>query len=176
MAKLNPQRLIFGLFLIVVIVVAEVLFGALKLHGWLWPAFIVMIFFFEAHMDIKKAPNIIVGGLFGLFGILIAKYVFVVPLAPTLGEALPRLIFIVVFVYAIVAFGEMLPILFNNYAFMNVLVTAIAIKQKELPNSNPDVSILIWMGVELVVGVTFIYAILGIIKILGAMAKRKAAK
>ncbi|OHD67341.1 MAG: hypothetical protein A2W19_00025 [Spirochaetes bacterium RBG_16_49_21] len=172
MAKLNKDRLLFGVFLIIMIAVAEVIFGAFKIDSWIWPGFIVMIWFFAEHMDKKKVPNIIVGGLFGLFNILIGKYVFVALLGSVIGEGLARLIFILVFVYAIIALGEILPILFNIYAFLGLLVTSIAIKVRPLPHDNADITILIWMGVYLVVGLIFIYGILGSIKLIGAMKKK----
>jgi len=54
MAKLSKDRLIFGVFLIIVVALVEIISGKLGFPAW--PAFMVMIFFFEAHMDIKKAP------------------------------------------------------------------------------------------------------------------------
>jgi hypothetical protein len=164
--KFDKTRLIFGLFLIVLIIIGEIVFAVLKVPSW--PAFMIMVFFFVEHMDKKKAPNILVGGLFGIACIVIAKY-FVEALTPVIGGELAKLSFIVIIVYAIVAFGEMLPILFNNYAFMYLIVSAVAIKT---PDPNP----FIWMAVEVVGGGIFIAGILGIIKIIGAMAKRKAAK
>ena len=63
----------------------------------------------------------------------------------------------------------MVPILFNNYCFMYFLVAAVAAK-----NSEPDV--FVWMGIEIVGGIAFIAGILGIVKLLGALATRKAAR
>lgn len=71
MVKLDPKRLIFGLWLIGLIVIGGVTLAALQLPNW--PAFLVMIFFFIEHMEIKKAPHVIVGGLFGLFCLLLFK-------------------------------------------------------------------------------------------------------
>lgn len=121
MAKLDPQRLIFGLFLLVLILVAEVIFIHFKLPGW--PAFMVMIFFFVEHMNKDKAPQILAGGLFGLV-CLILLVAFRDALGPILGKEIATLLFVAIFVYAIVAFGEMVPIIFNNYAFMIFTVAA----------------------------------------------------
>jgi hypothetical protein len=164
--KFDKTRLIFGLFLIVLIVIGEIVLDTFKLPSW--PAFMIMVFFFVEHMDIKKAPNILVGGLFGIACIVLIKF-FIEALAPFLGPDLPKLIFIVVVVYAIVAFGEMLPILLNNYAFMYLIVSGVAART---PDPNP----FIWMAVEVVGGGIFIAGIMGILKLLGAMAKKKAAK
>jgi hypothetical protein len=166
MAKLSKDRLIFGVFLIILIALGEIILGHLKLATW--PAFMVMIFFFEAHMDMKKAPNILVGGLFGIANLLLIMF-FLEAVGPALGMELAKLVYVLIFVYAIVALGEVVPVLFNNYCFMYFLVAAVAAK-----NAEPD--IFVWMGIELVGGIAFIAGIIGIVKLLGALAMKKAAK
>jgi len=165
MAKVSKDRLIFGVPLIILVALGEIILGKLKLPSW--PAFMVMIFFFEAHMDMKKAPNILVGGLFGIANLIIIK-IFLEAAAPSLGLELTKLIYVIVFVYLIVALGEVVPVIFNNYAFMYFLVAAVAAK-------GPAPDVFAWMGVELVGGAIFIAAILGIVKILGALAAKKAS-
>jgi len=165
MANLSKDRLVFGVLLIIVVALGEIILGKLGLPSW--PAFMVMIFFFEAHMDMKKAPNILVGGLFGIANLIIIK-IFLEAAAPSLGLELAKLIYVLVFVYAIVALGEVVPVLFNNYTFMYFLVAAVAAKA---PNPN----VFSWMGVEVVCGAIFIAAILGIMKILGSLAAKKAS-
>lgn len=160
--KPNKQRLIFGLYLLVLIAVAEIAFGKLGVPPW--PAFIAMIFFFEAHMDVKKVPQILVGGAFGIGLILTAKP-FIGALAPVLGAELARLAFILVLVYAIVALGEMLPLLFNNYAFMYLTVTGIAVTQA---GANPFV----WMGVTVLGGAVLIAGVVGIGKLMTPAAAK----
>ncbi len=142
MARFDKQRLVFGLYLLVLIGAFEVAAG--HLHMPAWPAFIAMIFFFAEHMDPKKALPILVGGAAGIACILLARP-FIGALAPLLGVELARLAFILVLVYAIVAFGEMVPAVFNNYAFMYLTVTGIAV---QLPAPNP----FLWMGITLVGG------------------------
>ncbi|MBU0992994.1 MAG: hypothetical protein KJ737_10920 [Proteobacteria bacterium] len=161
MAKLSKQRLIFGMFLLVLIVAAEIVLAHLKFPAW--PAFMVMIFFFESHMDIKKAPSILVGGAVGILCILLTKY-FIMAVAPALGVEVSKLLIICLIVYAIVAFGEILPIVFNNYAFMYFLVSGIAVKVLD-----PAPNLFLWIGIELVVGVIFIAGIIGIGKIMAKM-------
>ncbi|HUN56092.1 MAG TPA: hypothetical protein VMU29_13150 [Smithella sp.] len=168
MAKLSKDRLIFGLLLLVLIALGEIILGHFKLATW--PAFMVMIFFFEAHMDTKKAANILVGGLFGIANLIIIK-MFLQAVAPSLGLELAKLVYILVFVYLIVALGEVVPILFNNYCFMYFLVAAVAAMA---PMSSPNV-VFEWMGIEIVGGGLFILGILCIMKIMGALAA-KAAK
>ena len=82
MAKLSKDRLIFGVLLIVLVALGEIVLGHFKLATW--PAFMVMIFFFEAHMDMKKAANILVGGLFGIANLIIIK-IFLEAAAPSSG-------------------------------------------------------------------------------------------
>jgi hypothetical protein len=208
MAKVDPQRLIFGLFLIVLVLVGEVLLGHFKLPGW--PAFMVMIFFIMEHMNKDKAPHILVGGLFGIV-CLILLTMFRSVFAPMLGIELATLLFVAIFIFAIVAFGEMVPMVLNNYAFMfftvaagvatfardaatgavTAVVTAAAgaagkaggaaaaaavVEAAKAPLPPPAISpVYIWMGVEVVVGAIFIAGILGIVKIMTAMAMKKAA-
>jgi len=165
MAKISKDRLIFGVPLIIVVALGEIILGKLKLPSW--PAFMVMIFFFEAHMDMKKAPNILVGGLFGIANIILIK-MFLDATAASMGLELAMLIYVIVFVYLIVALGEVVPIIFNNYAFMYFLVAAVAAK-------GPAPNVFAWMEVEVVGGAIFIAAILGIMKILGSLAAKKAS-
>ena len=165
MAKLSKDRLIFGIPLIIVVALGEIILGKLKFPAW--PAFMVMIFFFEAHMDMKKAPNILVGGLFGIANIILIK-MFLGATSASMGLELAMLVYIVVFVYLIVALGEVVPVIFNNYAFMYFLVAAVAAK-------GPAPDVFAWMGVEVVGGAIFIAAILGIMKILGSLAAKKAS-
>lgn len=163
MPKFDRQRMIFGLYLLVLIAIAEVIVGHFKVPAW--PAFLAMIFFFVEHMDIKKARHIVVGGTFGIGLLLLAKPI-IGALAPTLGVDLARLAFILGLVYAIVAFGEMLPMLFNNYAFMSLTVAGVA---AEAPNPNP----ILWMGMSAVGGAALIAGVVLIGKLMGAQAAAK---
>lgn len=123
LAKLRKERLVFGVYLIGLIIAIELLLH--HFHLPTWPVFLVMIFFFEAHMDKQRAPHLIMGAVVG-----IACYVltvqFVELTGPHIGIATARLVFICLAVYSIVAFGEVLPMVFNNYAFMFFLVSGLA--------------------------------------------------
>ena len=163
MAKFDRQRLIFGLYLIVLIVIAELVSGALKLPAW--PAFIAMIFFFVEHMDVKKVSQILVGGAFGI-GLIMTARPIVAALAPLMGVELARLAFIVILVYSIVAFGEIIPILFNNYAFLYLTVTAV------VPEPNP----LLWMGITVVGGGALIAGVIGILRLMAPRAAKQPAQ
>ena len=164
MAKLDSQRLIFGLYLLVLIVIGEVVLIYFNLPAW--PAFMVMIFFLIDHMDVKKAHHILIGGCFGIICIILTK-LFIVATARVLGVNPAQILFIVLIVYAIVAFGEILPVLFNNYAFMFLTISGLAVTSS---HPNP----LVWIGVELVGGGIFIAGIIGIMKIMGVQARKKA--
>jgi hypothetical protein len=160
MPGFNRQRLIFGLYLLVLIAGAELIAGHFKLPAW--PAFMAMIFFFVEHMDVKKAPHILVGGVFGIACILLAKPV-VGALAPMLGVEMATLAYILAIVYAIVAFGEMAPMFFNNYAFMYLTVTGLAM---HLPQPNPY----LWMAVAGIGGGALIAGVVGIVKLMARSA------
>ena len=120
-------------------------------------------------MDMKKALNILAGGLFGIANLIIIIKIFLEAAGPALGLELAKLLYVLVFVYAIVALEEVIPALFNNYTFMFFLVAALAAKTPE-PNAFE------WMGGEVVGGALFIAGILAIMKIMGSLAMRKAAK
>jgi hypothetical protein len=158
MATLNRQRLVFGLYLLVLIAVFEIATG--RLHVPAWPAFVAMVFFFAEHMDPKKVPHILIGGAVGIACILLARPV-IGALAPLLGADLARLAFILLLVYAIVAFGEMVPVLLNNYAFMYLTIVGIAV---QLPSPNP----FLWMAITVVGGAILIGGVIAIGKLMGA--------
>lgn len=163
MPKLDRKRLIFGLYLLVLITIAELAVGHFKLPAW--PAFLAMIFFFAEHMDIKKAVHIVVGGTFGI-GLLLLARPIIGALAPAIGLELARLSFILGLVYAIVAFGETLPMLFNNYAFMSLTVAGVA---AQAPNPNP----ILWMAMSAIGGTALIAGVVAIGKIMLAQAGAK---
>jgi hypothetical protein len=160
MPKFNRERLVFGLFLLVLIAAAELVTGYLGIPAW--PAFMAMIFFFAEQMDTRKAPHILVGGVCGIACILLAAPI-IGALTPLMGFELARLAYVLLIVYAIVAFGEMAPLVFNNYAFMYLTVTGIAI---QLPHPNPY----LWMVVAGLGGGLLIAGVLGIVRLMSARA------
>jgi hypothetical protein len=160
MPKFNRQRLVFGLYLLVLIAVAELVAGHFKLPAW--PAFMAMIFFFVEHMDPKKVPHILVGAVSGIACILLAAPI-VGALAPHIGLEFATLVYVLVIVYAIVAFGEMVPLVFNNYAFMYLTVTGLAM---ELAHPNPP----LWMAIAGLGGALLIAGVMGIVKLMSSGA------
>lgn len=149
---ITGRSVLFGFFLVAFIVVFEIVLERLKLPAW--PAFMVMICFFIEHEDPGSMLRILIGGLAGIGCAVLLKH-FEPVFAPYLGAEASRLLFIGVFVYAIVLFKDVLPPVFNAFAFLFFLVASIA---SRAPNPEPYV----WMGVEIVVGSIFIAGILGI--------------
>ncbi len=160
----SKQRLVFGLYLLVLIVAVEVILH--RFHLPVWPVFMVMIFFFETHMNRGRAPHLIVGALTGIAAYLLTVQ-FVELAASTLGLATARLVVICLVVYAIVAFGEVMPVVFNNYAFMFYLVSGLA-AQSGATEPLP----LVWMALVVIGGSAVIVGILGIGKL---VAKTRSA-
>jgi hypothetical protein len=152
MPKLDRHRLIFGLYLLVLIAAAVLITGHFKLPAW--PAFMAMVFFFVEDMNVKKVPQILVGGMFGIACILLAAPT-IGTLAPVMGVEYATLVYILGVVYAIVAFGEVVPLLFNNFAFMYLTVTGIAV---QLPQANPY----LWIAIAGVGGALLIAGVIGI--------------
>jgi len=157
----SSHSVFFGVLLVAFIIVFEILLAYLKLPAW--PAFMVMICFFIAHEDTKEVPAILIGGLAGLLCVILC-HEFIAALRPAIGAEAAKLIFIGLFVYAIVLFKDALSAVFNSYAFLFFLVGSLAAR---LPGPAPFV----WMAVEFIVGGIFIVGILGINKIVGVAPK-----
>ncbi len=157
------KGILFGFLLVAFIIVFEIILARLGLPAW--PAFMVMIFFFVAHEDIKQAPHILIGGLTGIICVILIKK-FIAGLEPFMGMEAAKLLFIGLFVYSIVLLKDTIPYVFNSYAFMFFLVAALAAH-------TPDPDPYIWMGVELVVGAIFIAGILGISKVVALILQEE---
>lgn len=160
MAKFNRRRLVFGLYLIVLIGIAELVTGYLKVPAW--PAFVALVLFFLDHMDVKKVPAILIGALVGVALVLLAPPTIAL-LARVLGAEWGRLAYILLAVYLIVALGEMLPLLFNSYAFMYLTICGLALGA---PNPNPY----LWALMAAFGGAVLIAGALLIEKVVGAHA------
>lgn len=113
-------------------------------------------------MKPAKVAQILVGGMFGIACILLATPI-VGALAPVIGLEYGTLVFILAIVFAIVALGEMLPLLFNNYAFMYLTVAGVAV---HAPEPNPY----LWMAVTGIGGALLIAGVIGIGKLMSRTA------
>ncbi len=164
---INKQRLIFGLYLLVPIAAAEMVSLHFKLPAW--PAFLAMIFFFLGEMDVKKVPEILIGGFFGIAFILLAAPI-IGALAPSMGLELATTVFVLILVFAIIVLGEALPKVFNNYAFTYLTVTGVAVKVTET-KPNP----FLWMAIGVVGGALLIASVIGIGKLMQLQAGAKQA-
>lgn len=140
--KFNRARLMLGLCVLALIVVAELVAGRFKLPAW--PAFVAWVLFFGDHMNPKRTPHILVGAAVGI-GLVMLAPIVIGWLAPAIGIEWGRLIYILAAVYAIFAFGEMIPHVLNNYTFMFFTVAGLA---STAPNPNP----ILWLIIELVGG------------------------
>ncbi len=105
--KFNRRRLILGLYVLTLIVITELVTGHLGLP--VWPAFVAWVLFFGEHMNRKRAPHILIGAAAGIGLVMLAPIVIGL-LANLLGVEWGRLISILAAVYAIFAFGEMIPL------------------------------------------------------------------
>ena len=159
----TKKSILFGFLLVAFIIIFEIILAALSLPAW--PAFMVLIFFFVVHEDIQQAPNILIGGLAGILCMVLSE-IFIEALMPVMEHEAAKLLFIGLFVYAIVLLKDAIPYVFNSYAFMFFLVSAIA-------QPSAKVSPFVWMGIELVVGLIFVLGILGINRIVSAILKEE---
>jgi hypothetical protein len=157
MFKFNRQTLIFGIYLLVPVALGVYITDYFKLPAW--PAFMCMIFFFVEHMNTQKASHIIVGAIAGFAGIAFIGTA-VGALAPIMGVEAGKILYILALVYAIVAFGETLPIVFNSYAFTFFTVGGLGL---EAPEPNPY----LWMAMAVVGGGLLIGSVVLINKMMG---------
>jgi len=158
---LTKRGFLFGFLLVALVIAFEIILPRFSLPAW--PAFMVMIFFFVVHEDTKQAPHILMGGLAGIYCVVLCGW-FIEALQPFMEHETAKLLFIGLFVYSIVLLQHTIPYVFNSFAFMFFLVAALA---KPAAKTSPYV----WMGTELVVGVIFIVGILGINRLVAAILK-----
>jgi hypothetical protein len=163
--KFNRRRLILGLYVLALITIIELATGHLKLPAW--PAFVAWVLFFGEHMNSKKAPHILIGAATGI-GLVMLAPIAIGLLAHVIGAEWGRLIYILAAVYAIFAFGEMIPLVLNNYTFMFFTVAGLALAA---PNPDPQ----LWLLMELVGGGLLIGATILVGKILGLPSAAVAA-
>jgi len=164
MGKIFTKRgVLFGFLLVAFVIAFEIILARLSLPAW--PAFMVMICFFIVHEDTKQAPSILIGGLMGIFCVVLSG-MFIEALMPLIGHEAAKLLFIGLFVYSIVLLQHALHYVFNSYAFMFFLVSALA-----MPAAK--VSPYVWMAEELIVGGIFIVGILGMNKLVDAVLKNE---
>jgi hypothetical protein len=163
--KFNRRRLILGLYVLALIVITELVTGHLRLPAW--PAFVAWVLFFGEHMNPKRAPHILIGAAVGIALVMLAPIVIGL-LAYLTGVEWGRLIYILAAVYAIFAFGEMIPLVLNNYTFMFFTVAGIALAA---PNPNPQLGLLVEAaGGGLLIGATIVVG-----RIIGAPGTAEAA-
>ncbi len=162
--KFNRRRLILGLYVLALIVITELVTGHLGLP--VWPAFVAWVLFFGEHMSPKRAPHILIGAAAGIGLVMLAPIVIGL-LAHLLGAEWGRLIYILAAVYAIFAFGEMIPLVLNNYAFMFFTVAGLALAA---PNPNPR----LWLLLEAAGGGLLIGATIVVGRIIGAPSAAQA--
>ncbi|MGH8288274.1 MAG: hypothetical protein ACREV7_04490 [Steroidobacteraceae bacterium] len=149
--KFNRDRLILGLYVLALIVVTELLSIHLQLPAW--PAFVAWVLFFGEHMDPKSAPPILIGAAVGIGLVMLAPIVIGL-LARLIDPQWSRLTYILGAVYAIFAFGEMIPLILNNHTFMFFTVAGLALTA---PNPNPHLWLLMEAaGGGLLIGATVI--------------------
>ena len=163
--KFNRRRLILGLYVLALIVITELVTGHLRLPAW--PAFVAWVLFFGEHMSPKRAPHILIGAAAGIGLVMLAPIVIGL-LAHLSGAEWGRLIYILAAVYAIFAFGEMIPLVLNNYTFMFFTVAGLALAA---PNPNPQLWLLMAAaGGGLLIGATIVVG-----RIIGAPGAAEAA-
>ena len=146
------------------ILVTIALLGLFKIHQ-VWPAALVVLFFFLGHADTKNIPNIFVGAAVGLL-MAAALPICVKYLAPTLGLKPAIYVMVGVMVFLIVALGDVLHIAFNDYNFAYFTIALIFHEQLTVH----------WIATLLLAGPFFLFGVLYTIKgVMKALMKAPAA-
>ena len=109
----------------------------------------------------------LIGGAAGI-GLVILAPIGIGLLAHLIGAEWGRLIYILLAVYAIFAFGEMIPAVLNYYTFMFFTVAGLALAA---PNPNPP----LWLLMEVVGGGLLIGATIVVGRIIGASGAAELA-
>ena len=163
--KFNRRRLILGLGVLALIVITELVTHYLKLPAW--PAYVAWVLFFVEHMNPKRAPHVLIGAATGIGLVILAPSVIGL-LAHLIGADWGRLIYILAAVYAIFAFGEMIPLVLNSHTFMLFTVAGLALAT---PSPNPQAWLLIEaVGAGLLIGATIL-----VCRLIGVPAAAAAA-
>jgi hypothetical protein len=151
------SRIIFMVLLIVLIEIGEILLHKFNITAW--PAMVCMILYFFVHMDHRQIPHIVIGSAFGILNYMLINP-FIKALTPITGAFPAQLIYIAVFVAAIVLLMDHIPWVFNTSAFLLFVIASIA--GKAVPSPDP----LNWITVQLVGGTVLILGVFAIQKIL----------
>lgn len=147
MTRFDSHRLLLGLFILAFIIITELVTSRYKLPAW--PAYVAWILFFIEHHNARRVPHILVGAVVGIAFILWAPSAIGL-LAKGVGGEWGRLVYILAAVYAIVAFGEIVPVLLNNYTFLFFTISGLALGA---PNPNPYVwAVMAVLGGGLLIG------------------------
>lgn len=157
---LDKGRIIFCVLLVILVEIGEVILHKFSLPTW--PAFACMILYFLAHMDPKQIPHVIIGSFFGILNLILIG-MFVKAFAATFGPYPAQLVYIGIFVAAIVLLKDHIPWVFNTNAFMVLVIAAVA------ASAPPAPAPVQWMAVELVGGTILVLGVYAIQKIVAAV-------
>ncbi len=162
---ITTVKLVAGISVAVWILVTIEILGRFNIHQ-VWPAALVVLFFFLGHADTKNIPNIFVGAAVGLL-MASALPVCVKFLVPTLGLKPAIYVMVGVMVFLIVALGDVAHIAFNDYNFAYFTIALIF----------PEQLTVHWLATLVFAGAFFLFAVLYSIKwIMQALAKAPAAE
>ena len=161
---ISTLKLVAGISVAIWILVTIEILGRFNIHQ-VWPAALVVLFFFLGHADTKNIPNIFVGGVAGLL-LAAALPLCVKFLVPMLGLKASIYVVVGVMVFFIVALGDLLHIVFNDYNFAYFTIALIFHEQLTLH----------WILTLVIAGPFFLFTVLYSIKfVMKALMKAPAA-
>jgi hypothetical protein len=147
-------------FLLILIAVGEILLHSFHLPAW--PVFMCMVSFFIVEQNPHDLPKIVVGGVFGLLCVYVVE-IAAGAIAPSIGAFNASLVCVLVFVGLIVLLKEAIPLVFNSFAFLFLLIGRITPAASELVDTQLVPAL--WAAEIAIGGTLIIYGCIGIRKL-----------
>lgn len=152
---IKKETVITGFIVCVPIIIICYIMSLMNLSQT-WPAFFVVLFYALGGYQVKNLKSIFAGGV---TGILMAFCVsLIVPLlAPMIGGLPAGLSVAFVALFLLLVLGDVLPVMFNMYAFAYYMVTAAM---------SPQQSPVLLIGTLLIGGAVFTATCIGLLALL----------
>lgn len=119
----NKEKTYYVLLLLCLIIAAEIAINIFHIPGW--PMFCCMVFFILGEKDVKIIKEILIGSVFGIL-LVLSLHGTIVIFESVLGEFIIKIVFICIFIACIAFFHQVLPSIFNDYAFMFFIIGNLA--------------------------------------------------
>lgn len=151
--KAKKEEVFVSFFVFLWILFANIAAVALQIQSW--PMFFVMVFFVIMKSDVKKIPDIFVGGAVGLLAAVGLKY-GLSALTPLIGDFGAFILLISVILGVIIIGNNFCPVAFNNIAFGYLAVATIHLEELTFSSVVNNLLVLFIGGGIVIAGAIFI--------------------